>query len=384
MAISDNYLPIVTTGNGVTTEFSGSWDIISVSYLVVELFEIATGDITTQVLDSDYTLIFDDTGFMVTMMVAPTSGFKLVRYRRTPLDQSKPFSTSRGWQGGDVENSLDKLTAMVQDAADGVRRSFKVPVTSNITELTLPEPVDDTILAWSGTSGAIKNGPTTAAFTAATSQAAESAADALASEEAALVSQVAAAASAVQAAASALAAAASQASINLPTISAGAAGKTIIVNAGGTGYDLTSATLAAQITAAIAANNGVLYPIGSTYINKTDATNPATLFGFGTWVAETDKFIVSHGSTFTTNGGATTVTLAANQIPALTGQLNATNGNGTLGCVQATGGGSGSSRLSQDGGVSDPKIVVSIPNASQQSVSIIPSYQAYYIWTRTA
>lgn len=28
-----------------------------------------------------------------------------------------------------------------------------------------------------------------------------------------------------------------------------------------------------------------MYPIGSIYINATDSTNPATLFGFGTWVA---------------------------------------------------------------------------------------------------
>ena len=28
-----------------------------------------------------------------------------------------------------------------------------------------------------------------------------------------------------------------------------------------------------------------LYPVGSVYINATNATNPSTLFGFGTWVA---------------------------------------------------------------------------------------------------
>lgn len=30
---------------------------------------------------------------------------------------------------------------------------------------------------------------------------------------------------------------------------------------------------------------GYVYPVGSIYINATDATNPATLLGFGTWVA---------------------------------------------------------------------------------------------------
>ena len=31
--------------------------------------------------------------------------------------------------------------------------------------------------------------------------------------------------------------------------------------------------------------NGFLYPVGSIYINASDASNPATIFGFGTWEA---------------------------------------------------------------------------------------------------
>tara|TARA_R110000868_G_scaffold41338_1_gene141402 strand:- start:4864 stop:5472 length:609 start_codon:yes stop_codon:yes gene_type:complete len=37
--------------------------------------------------------------------------------------------------------------------------------------------------------------------------------------------------------------------------------------------------------AAAAAFGTLLYPVGSIYINATNATNPATLFGFGTWTA---------------------------------------------------------------------------------------------------
>ena len=31
--------------------------------------------------------------------------------------------------------------------------------------------------------------------------------------------------------------------------------------------------------------NGFLYPVGSIYINASDSSNPATIFGFGTWEA---------------------------------------------------------------------------------------------------
>lgn len=44
---------------------------------------------------------------------------------------------------------------------------------------------------------------------------------------------------------------------------------------------------AASLTKALMAADvyGAIYPIGSVYINAQDGTNPATLFGFGTWEA---------------------------------------------------------------------------------------------------
>jgi len=44
-------------------------------------------------------------------------------------------------------------------------------------------------------------------------------------------------------------------------------------------------TQLAAMTAAITAAKQALNPIGSLYFNATDGTNPATLLGFGTWVA---------------------------------------------------------------------------------------------------
>lgn len=41
----------------------------------------------------------------------------------------------------------------------------------------------------------------------------------------------------------------------------------------------------AAIATAVSATKQAMYPVGSLYYNATDATNPATLLGFGTWVA---------------------------------------------------------------------------------------------------
>jgi hypothetical protein len=39
------------------------------------------------------------------------------------------------------------------------------------------------------------------------------------------------------------------------------------------------------IQSAVQATQASIYPVGSIYINATDATNPVTLLGFGTWIA---------------------------------------------------------------------------------------------------
>lgn len=70
-----------------------------------------------------------------------------------------------------------------------------------------------------------------------------------------------------------------------------------------------------------------VYPVGSIYQNMTDPTNPAVLFGIGTWVEVNDRFLISAShSSFTdgtnvpkyseaTTGGATSVTLTEANIP---------------------------------------------------------------------
>ena len=68
-----------------------------------------------------------------------------------------------------------------------------------------------------------------------------------------------------------------------------------------------------------------VYPVGSIYINAAVATNPATLLGFGTWVAfGAGRVMVGLDATdsdFDTaqeTGGAKTVTLTTSQIPSHT------------------------------------------------------------------
>ena len=42
-----------------------------------------------------------------------------------------------------------------------------------------------------------------------------------------------------------------------------------------------------------------IYPVGSMYVNFTDNTNPATLLGFGTWVAVAGRMVAGYDGTQT-------------------------------------------------------------------------------------
>jgi hypothetical protein len=54
------------------------------------------------------------------------------------------------------------------------------------------------------------------------------------------------------------------------------------------GTNTTQLATTAVVKAALAA----MYPVGSVYTNISDSTNPATLLGFGTWVAITGRVVV--------------------------------------------------------------------------------------------
>jgi hypothetical protein len=120
-----------------------------------------------------------------------------------------------------------------------------------------------------------------------------------------------------------------------------------------------------------------IYPVGSIYMNATSSTNPATLIGFGTWIAfgagRVPVGIDSSDTDFDTaeeTGGAKTHTLTVDEIPAHThsvpnsGSQNnsfdsgTTVGNDVTGTSGSTGGGSAHNNL-------QPYIVV-------------------YMWKRTA
>ena len=74
-----------------------------------------------------------------------------------------------------------------------------------------------------------------------------------------------------------------------------------------------------QIDAIIA----TVYPVGSVYLNYSSSTNPATLFGVGSWSLMYNRVIIGAGSSYglnttggaTTSSGSTSFTIASGNLP---------------------------------------------------------------------
>lgn len=133
---------------------------------------------------------------------------------------------------------------------------------------------------------------------------------------------------------------------------------------------LIKQTAGIESVATAADIGSLIFPVGSIYYNKTNATNPATLLGFGTWVALSDVFIVGRGATYTSTGGAATVTLGVGNLPPHTHTIS--GNTGATGSQVESGGGGTDVPLNDTGSV-----------GSATPFNIIPPYQAVYAWERT-
>ena len=138
----------------------------------------------------------------------------------------------------------------------------------------------------------------------------------------------------------------------------------------------------------------VFYPVGTYYGNDTDPTNPATLFGFGTWVRVEGRALMGCDGT-----GAGTFGTPGSQGGALTHMHTAAGTALTIDQIPAH-----SHSVPTDvSGSLDMKSMVSSDNADEgyggvtgsigggqththtiQSASSLPPYRVAYLWRRTA
>ena len=242
MTISDTATKFRYQGNASTDTFAFSGKAFTAADLVVEIITRATDVLEeTLTLTTDYsvTILTDGTASIVTVAGKIPSATQDIQIRRA-LTQTQTTSLPVGtvFPAKLVENSLDRAVGLSQDLEEAVTRSLKFPATSSTTVATLPEPTDDAVLAFDGTTGLFKVGATNTSLVAGATAAAASASAASTSASNASTSASNASTSEANAAASETAAAASAAGVNLPSITATDTGKLLLVNAAGTAHEL--------------------------------------------------------------------------------------------------------------------------------------------------
>jgi hypothetical protein len=149
---------------------------------------------------------------------------------------------------------------------------------------------------------------------------------------------------------------------------------------------------------------GVLYPVGSVYINATSSTNPGTLLGFGTWTAfgagRTLVGLNASDSSFDTaeETGGSKDAIAVSHTHTATSTSTVTDPGHLHNSFGTTGGSFGTGLLqpsqgASSGNYSTASASTGVSVATSTSVSTagssgtnanLPPYIVVYMWKRTA
>ena len=143
-------------------------------------------------------------------------------------------------------------------------------------------------------------------------------------------------------------------------------------------------------TALVFAAMQALYPVGSIYSNISVSTNPATLFGFGTWVALEGVTVIGRSSTDSTFGtagstGGSKDAIVVSHTHTITdpGHTHTTNGTTFGGGAQGLVGGGNPYLASETIGTSTTGISINSTGSSATNANL-PPYVVAYVWKRTA
>lgn len=155
------------------------------------------------------------------------------------------------------------------------------------------------------------------------------------------------------------------------------------------GTNTTQAASTAFVQAALAA----MYPVGSVYTNISDSTNPATLFGFGTWEAIAGRVVVgldagnaAFDTVGETGGSADAIVVSHTHTATVTDNghthgINTGTSNGGQTFVGRYS--SQTSDLTTDSATTGITVANSTEGSSGTNANLQP-YVVAYVWKRTA
>ena len=147
MPVSTTHRKKYYTCNGATTVFAFDFPITDESDLVVQVRTNATGAVSTLTLTTDYTVTKAsttwDNGGNVTTVATYAAGKTLIAFRLTTQDQDMDLEYGDKLDSQSLENSVDKLTMIVQELQEQIDRCVKMPLSdAEALDMEMPNSVD--------------------------------------------------------------------------------------------------------------------------------------------------------------------------------------------------------------------------------------------------
>ena len=158
MALSSTTTRIQYNGNGSTTAFVTGFKFLANSHVQVVKRVTATGVETTWVEGTDYTLTGAGAASgTVTASTAPSAGETLTIIRAAPNTQGSSLPLGGAIASTTIEEALDLAAMRDQQLEEKIGRSLLLPVSSDTSDLELPEPEADKVLGWNTGATALEN-----------------------------------------------------------------------------------------------------------------------------------------------------------------------------------------------------------------------------------
>lgn len=140
MSISVETNKIQYRGTGAQTVFPIPFYFLDDSHILVVLYDVDTDTETTKTITTHYTLTGEGelTGGELTMLTAPAAHELLTILRDVPITQLVNWRENELFQAGKTEQAFDKITMILQQIDELIRRGILLKTTRSGSAVTFP------------------------------------------------------------------------------------------------------------------------------------------------------------------------------------------------------------------------------------------------------
>jgi hypothetical protein len=144
---------VAYAANGVLTQFAYPYKIFASSQLQVYVDDVL------KTIATHYTVsgVGNDNGGLVTFLVAPTAGTTVLLLRVLDATQESELPANDKFPSQTVEDMADKAVMLIQQLQEVDDRTLLLPVSSEHSNLSLPEPESAKFLRWKATEDGLEN-----------------------------------------------------------------------------------------------------------------------------------------------------------------------------------------------------------------------------------